>query len=187
MIAAAVPMALMIGLLALQLVTVERQRRIAARQEGRARVSLNEIEQQARRARSAAPGLLDGLRRADGLVRALARTDSPEAIAEAGRLAERLRTADLAGRVEIIARAVVETVERVRDLEAIARDLEAVARDTGSDVEVLKAETLEFQREILAIQRETLAVLQRSQEIQEELLARVRSIDERTGGAVTPP
>ncbi len=191
MIAAAVPTLMMIGLLALQLITVERQRRIAARQEGRARVSLQAITDQARRLQDGAPRLLGGLERADGLVRALARADSPEAIAEAGELAERLQDADLAGRVEILARATVETVAHVRDLEAIAResldtarDTEAVARETGSDVEVLKTQTLDFQRQTLAIQRETLALLRRSLEIQEELLVRVRNIDERTGAVV---
>jgi tetrahydromethanopterin S-methyltransferase subunit B len=171
----------MIGIQGFQLVTVERQRRIAARQEQRVIMSLETVREQARELRrgvgGAAPQVLAGLERADGLVRGLARNDAPQAIAEAGRLAQRLQDADLAGRVEVLTRAVLETTERVRELEQITRD-------TRDDVELLTVETLEFQRETLGIQRELLALLRRSLEIQEELLVRVRSIDERTGGVV---
>lgn len=188
MVAAAIPTVLMIGLLALQLMTVERQRRIAARQEGRAKVSLEAVRDQGgellRQSRGAVPELGTGLRRADRLVRAIARNDGPRAIAAAGELAERLQNADLAGRVEVIARAVVETVMVARDTLAVSRQIEAIARDTGADVETLRAVTIRFQRETLGLQRETLEILRRSLAVQEETLVRVRSIDERTGALV---
>lgn len=183
MIGAGLMSVLMLGLLGLQLVTVERQRRIAARQEVRARLSLDAVREQAqallRSGGEVAPKVGAGLERADRLVRAFARADSPEAIAQAGELAERLQSADLAGRVELISESVVMLV-------AQSRDLEAIARETGTDVDVLRAETLEFQRETLGLQRETLGILQRSLTVQEETLVRIRRIDERTGGVLEP-
>ncbi len=188
MIAAAIPTLLMIGLLAMQLITVERQRRIAARQEVRARESLDYVRERGqsllRRGGEAIPRIGDGLARADRLVRELARTDSPEAIAEAGRLAQRLQDADLAGRVDLIAQAVTMIVDIAADIESLTREGVEVARETGSDVEVLKAETLRFQEETLNLQRELLAQFRESVAIQRETLERVRNIDERTGGVI---
>lgn len=171
----------MLVLLGLQLITVERQRRIAARREGRARESIQAVEGQARaflrEGRDAVPPVQAGLRRADRLVRALSRRHGPRAIAAAGELAQRLQNADLAGRVQIISRGTVETL-------TVARRLESIARETGIDVETLRAVTIRFQRRTLRLQRQSLAILQRSLAVQEETLVRIRRIDERTGGAL---
>jgi hypothetical protein len=86
-----------IGLLALNLVDIERQRRIATDQRGQMQALLDSTRprlQQAdpllREARDAIDPLRAGARRADALVRGLRQTDAPGAIAAAGDLAVQL-------------------------------------------------------------------------------------------------
>jgi hypothetical protein len=197
---AAVSVVLMLGLLTVQLITIERQREIAARQEQRVIALLEAGRPQARELREAVPALSGGLRRADDLVKALARQDAPAALAAAGELATDLVTGDrariLADRGnDLLAQLqsgdtvgdVEATTRAVLDLLAVTQGLRAIAAQTGTDVDTLTDATLAFQSETLGIQRETLATLQRSLEIQAETLERVRNIDRRTGALVPQP
>lgn len=214
MAAAAVPTLLMIGLLAFQLITVERQRRIAVRQEQRVISILEAAKPQAEELRAAVPELRElvpdlssGLSRADDLVRAFARGDAPAALAAAGELAVDLTTGDrariLADRGnQLLAQLqdgdtlgdVQQTAQAVVELLAVVRELQSLAIETSTDVHTLTDATVPFlneslgiQRELLSIQRETFTILRRSLAVQQETLRRVRNIDRRTGAVAPPP
>jgi hypothetical protein len=199
----AVATTLMLALLALNLVDIERQRRIAARQEERAQSLAGRHDPDLGGLREGLdrglPPVRAGLRRADGLVRALVRQDGPAAIAAAGELARDLTRGDRA--VSLIDRGTdlvteLQRFDAPRDVNAlvdltaqvlaVSRELEAIARDTRVDADVLRVQTVDFKRKSLALQRRTLAILERSLAVQEEALEHVRRIDERTGGAVDP-
>jgi hypothetical protein len=171
----------MIALLTLNLVDIERQRRIAARQEGRAKLVQHAVPQVLGKARRAEPALVGGLTRADALVRRLRATgaagaiaatgtlardlerlNAPQAIAAAGSLAAHAQQADLVG-----------DVQALRDVAGQLRDLSVQLRGRFDHS--------------LAIQQQTLTILRRSLTIQEQTLAHARSIDRRLGGGVTPP
>jgi hypothetical protein len=170
----------MIALLALNLVDIERQRRIAARQEGRTELVQRAVPQVLGKARRAEPALVGGLTRADALVRRLRATGAAGAIAATGVLARDLERQPapqaLAAAGSLAAHAqqagLVGDVQALRGLAAELRDLSVQLRDR-------------FDRS-LAIQEQTLAILRRSLGVQEQTLAHARSIDRRLGGGVTP-
>src|SRR5688500_17941790 len=85
---------LMLAMLAAPLVTVERQRQIAARQEQRVQNFLRIAAPTTTRARDSQRAVMSGLARADDLVRRLRRLDTPEAIAAAGEIAGALEATD---------------------------------------------------------------------------------------------
>jgi hypothetical protein len=195
----AVATTVMIALLTLNLVDIERQRRIAARQEERAQSLAGQHAPDLSRLRESLPPVRAGLRRADGLVRALVAHHGPAALAAAGELARDLTRGDRA--VSLIDRgtdlvAELQRRDAPRDFDAlvdltsqllaVSRQLEAVSRETSTDADVLRAQTIDFKRKSLAIQRETLGILRQSLAVQQETLQHARRIDERTGGAVPP-
>lgn len=175
----------MIVLLTLNLVDIERQRRIAARQEeriqslaGRHGADLGDLRRQlgaeARKLGRRAAPVEDGLMRADRLVRALLSARSPQAIARLAREAPPdLQTlVDLTGQLRDISDRIAGIADGTRqDVQATRSDVEA----TRSDLE-----------QSLTIQRRTLAVLRQSLAIQRQTLEHTRRIDERTGGALVP-
>jgi hypothetical protein len=198
----AVATTVMIALLTLNLVDIERQRRIAARQEERAQSLAGQHAPDLSRLRDGLdrglPTVRAGLQRADGLVRALVARHGPAAMAAAGELARDLTRGDRA--VSLVDRGtdLINELQRrdaPRDLDslvdltaqllAVSRQIDAVSRDTSTDADVLRAQTIDFKRKSLAIQRETLAILRQSL-AQQETLVHARRIDERTGGAVDP-
>jgi hypothetical protein len=199
----AVATTLMLALLALNLVDIERQRRIAARQEervqslaGQADAGLGDVRAGLKQG---LPPVRAGLRRADGLVRALLEHRGPSAIAAAGELARDLTTGNRAVALFDRGNELLAELERsgaAGDVDTLARvvtELLETGRSTQADADVLRAQTIDFKRKSLAIQRETLAlqrealgVLHRSLAVQEETLEHARRIDERTGGAVDP-
>ena len=199
----AVVAVLMIALLTLNLIDIERQRRIAARQEERAQSLAGQDDPNLRDLRASVdrglPPVRAGLRRADRLVRGLLGDDTPEAIAAVGELARDLSRGDRAVTLfdrgtdlltELQRRDAPRDVDALVDLTAqllaVSRELETIGRATADDADVLRAQTTDFKRKSLAIQRRTLAILERSLAVQEETLVHVRRIDERTG-AVDPP
>jgi hypothetical protein len=201
--AGALAITAMIMLLALTLVDIERQRRIAARQETRIESLIGsaqpDIADVRKGLQQGLPPLRNGLLRADGLVRALVRRDGPQAIAAAGELARdltaghraaglvdrgtdllvQLQRSDAVGDVDTVAQATTELL-------ALSRELAQIGRDTGEDVDVVRTQTIRFKRHSLRIQRATLAILRRSLTVQEETLVHARNIDRRTGGALEP-
>jgi hypothetical protein len=195
---AALAMTVMITLLALTLVDIERQRRIAARQEQRVKSLAGTAKPDIARVREGlekgVPPLKAGLRRADKLVRALVHLDGPQAIAAAGELARDLtaghRAAGLVDRGTDLIVALrqsdvvgdINTVsEATTDLLSLSRELARIGYETGADVEVVKEQTIAFKRRSLGVQRRTLRILERSLAVQEETLVHVRNIDRRTG------
>ncbi|MEA2180500.1 MAG: hypothetical protein QOG77_3797 [Solirubrobacteraceae bacterium] len=173
----------MIALLTLNLVDIERQRRIAARQEGRVKTLIGAARPDLTRLRDgldqATPSVRSGLRRADRLVRGLVEKRGPSAIAAAGELARSLQRSGAAGDVDTL----IQITGRLLD---VSYDLAAIGRGTRDDAEVLRVQTIRFKRRSLRIQRQTLRILQRSLAVQEETLVHARRIDERTGGALDP-
>jgi hypothetical protein len=195
---------LMLALLTLNLVDIERQRRIAARQEARVETLVGQARPDFSRARrgleQGLPPVKAGLRRADRLVRGLLGHGGPAAIEAAGELARDLtaghRASALVDRgnellVELQRSGAVDDVDVLPRLTAellsVSRELAAIGRDTGADADVLRAQTIDFKRKSLAIQRQTLAILRESLAVQQETLVHARSLDRRTGGAITPP
>jgi hypothetical protein len=193
----------MIALLTLNLVDIERQRRIAARQEERAQSLAGQDDPNLRDLRAGLdrglPPVREGLLRADRLVRALLGQRTPAAITAVGELARDLSRGDRAVTLfdrgtDLLAelqrrdapRDVDALVELTGQLLAVSREIEAIGRDTRDDADVLRTQTVDFKRKSLALQRRTLAILERSLAVQEETLVHVRRIDERTG-AIDPP
>jgi hypothetical protein len=193
----------MIALLALTLVDIERQRRIAARQEARVESLAGTARPELTRLREglakAQPGVRSGLRRADRLVRALLDHRGPSAIAAAGELARDLtagnRAAGLIDRGTDLLVSLRRT-DAVGDIDALTRlsaellgvtqDLATIGRATRDDAEVLRVQTIRFKKRSLRIQRSTLRILRRSLAVQEETLVHARRIDDRLGGALDP-
>lgn len=129
--------------------------------------------------RGAQPGLQGGLRRADRLVREtrpLVRELRPVTRDTASLLAE-LDAVDLRGILDASGEASEATVDALTEVRRrdLVRRLATLADRADRDLPRL----VRIQAETLAIQRRTLAV-------QEEALQRLRSIDQRTGGGVTP-
>jgi hypothetical protein len=200
----AVATTVLIALLALNLVDIERQRRIAARQEQRAKSLAGQADAGLGDVRAGLehglPPVRAGLRRADRLVRSLLGHGGPAAIEAAGELARDLtaghRASALVDRGNDLL-AALQRSDAVADVDllprltvqllAVTRELAALGRDTSLDADVLRAQTIDFKRKSLALQRETLVVLRRSLAIQEETLVHVRNLDRRTGGAIPPP
>jgi hypothetical protein len=199
----AVATTLMLALLALNLVDIERQRRIAARQEERAQSLAGQHDSDLTGLRrgldQGLPPVRAGLRRADRLVRALLGHGTAAAVEAAGELARDLTRGDRT--VSLIDRGTdlvteLQRIDTPRDVNVLARiaaELLETGRATRADADVLRAQTVDFkrkslalQRETIAIQRETLGILRRSLAVQEETLEHARRIDERTGGAVDP-
>lgn len=166
---------LLLALLALQLITIERQRRIAVRQEQRVLALLEAARPQAQRLRSEAdeliPAVTMGLRRADDLVQAFAAQDVPAAIAAAGELAVDLTTGDrariLADRGnQLLAQLqsgdtlgdVQVTSQSVLELVGITGDLRAITANTAEDVDTLTNATVPFVNESLGVQRQLLGI-----------------------------
>jgi hypothetical protein len=172
-----------IVLLALAVADIERQRRIAARQEARIESLVGTATPDLTRLRDgldgATPGVRSGLKRADRLVRALVEKRGPAAIAAAGDLARTLQRSNAIGNVDTLTRVTV-------DLLGVTQDLAAIARGTRDDADVLRVQTIRFKKRSLRVQRTTLAVLRRSLSVQEETLVRIRRIDTRLGGALDP-
>ena len=120
----------LVGLLTLQLLDIERQRRVAARQEGRVKEALSLIAPEVDRARRALPAVTQGVKRvargakrADGLVRGLRGQDAPGAIAAAGALAKGLNRAGAAD-------ALAATGQLARGLDRV--DAAAALASTGA-------------------------------------------------------
>lgn len=179
---------------------IERQRRIAARQEGRVLAALRAAAPVAKDARTAVPKLAGGLLRADRLVAGLAGQDAPGAIAAAGELARSLQRADSAGAIEDtgrLARALTGS-GRLRPLLADADRLLARANraDLVGDVATTRRLTGELRRlaahidslvatavptlqTSLAIQQETRDLLRQSLAVQQEALVHTRNLDRR--------
>ena len=194
-IAISIPFVIMIALLCLQLITVKSQHDLqvkADRKIGALNARVFPLLD------AVAPRDLGDARKAGrdaaGLVRALARADAPEAIAATGELAVELRRAnvgDVLAEGGLLARdlnegrRLVGLIDRADRFLGLAEDYEVFEDvDRGADVAV---DTNAIARETLLIQRETFKILKQSLAVQTESLQRLRSIDERTGGAITPP
>jgi hypothetical protein len=178
---------LQIGLLALTLVDIERQRRIVDDQRkdlesviAATKPRLEQAEPLLREARDALDPLRAAARRADALVRGLRETDAPGALAAVGDLAVQLAQRDrLAALVDRTDRLVADlqragtvgSVEEMRDIARRLLDLQTRAYETN--------------RRSLATQLRAEAMLRESLAIQRETLEHARSLDRKTGPA--PP
>jgi hypothetical protein len=187
---------LILLLLAWQAFDIERQRRVAARQEGRAKALIAALTPAAKQAKAAGPHLAAGLGRADDLVRRLRATGSPAAIAAAGELARSLQTAGAPQAIDAtgqLARALLSgdrittlldradaLVQRVNGLDTPG-DVEATRQLVGDVHEIARRMDATLSRS-LDVQQQTLALVTQSLAIQRELLVHTRSLDRKLGG-----